>query len=84
MTPPYSLFSQWPDSSTKYFHELSFFLFALRVLSNRHKKGNKSQVQYSISVAAIGMDYGVKKQPVSDIMHKLTQRNTQIQQNKYI
>jgi hypothetical protein len=35
-----------------------------------------------LSVAAAGMDYGVKKQPVSDIMHKLTKGNTQIQQNK--
>jgi len=42
-------------------------------------------VKYSkvLSEAAVGMDYRVKKQPVSD-MHKLTQGNTQIQHNKYI
>jgi len=69
----------------------SFFLFALRVLSIRHKKGKKKpQVHLSVkhskvfSQAAVGMDYRVKKQSVSDIMHKLTQGNIQIQHNKYI
>jgi hypothetical protein len=43
-------------------------------------------VKYSkvLSEAAVGMDYRVKMQPVSDIMHKLTQGNTQIWHNKYI
>jgi hypothetical protein len=68
-----------------------FFFFALRVLSIRHKKEKKKSqvhlfVNYSkvLSEAAVGMDYRVKKQIVSDIMHKLTQGNTQIQHNKYI
>jgi hypothetical protein len=55
-----------------------------------HKKGKKSQVHLSVkyskvlSKAAVGMNYRVKKQSVSDIMHKLTQENIQIQHNKYI
>jgi hypothetical protein len=68
----------------------SGLFFVLRVLSIRYKKGKKSQVhlcvKYSkvLSKAAVGMDYRVKKQTVSDIMHKLTQGNTEIQHNKYI
>ena len=69
----------------------SGFFFVLRVLSIRYKKGKKKSqvhlcVKYSkvLSEAAVGMDYRVKKQTVSDIMHKLTQGNTEIQHNKYI
>ena len=68
-----------------------FFPFCIKSIKYQAKeRKEKSQVHLSakynkvLSEAAVGMDYRVKKQPESDIMHKLTQGNTQIQHNKYI